>query len=87
MYTSKYYDLEKGGGTGWTNANFAWAVEQLETMPREQLIALCKTPSIHLRFIGEHWEKDTPEEEIISAILADYPPDVLLPAIRSIRAR
>jgi hypothetical protein len=86
MYTSKYYDLEKGGGSGWNKADFVWAVEQLETMSREQLIALCKMPSVHLRFSGEHWENDTPEEELISALLADYFPQIVLSAIRDIRA-
>ena len=83
-YESKYYSLERGGGEGWTNADFAWAVEKLETMSQEKLVAICKLPEITLRFTGENWETETDDEQIISAILADYDADLVMKILRNL---
>ena len=85
-YQSEFYNLSRPG-KGWSKGEFAFAVERLETMARVDLVALCRMPKIQLSFTDytppKHWEEETPAEEIISALLADYPPEILLPAIRS----
>jgi|GEM_PF-4890141 len=82
-YESKYYNLD-AHGPDWTKAGFAWAVEALETMSRERLLRVCALPEINIRFTATDWRENTQEEEIIGVILADYPSDTVLSAIRKI---
>jgi hypothetical protein len=82
---SVFYDLSLPPPAGWSEQDFAWAVQQLEQMSRDELVRLCKLPEIQLRFTdytpAEAWEQLTPVDEIISALLVDYSSQTLLRGI------
>lgn len=84
MYRSKYLNLDSWAKWGaWNREDFAWAVEQLETAGREKLLKICSHDHIRLTFDAPEWERNTPDEQIIIALLTDYSPEVLLLAIRA----
>jgi hypothetical protein len=65
--------------------DFVWALKVLESLPKEKLIEICKNPRIDLKFTRKDWETTTEEEEIIGALIADYPPNILLPVLRELK--
>ena len=81
-YESKNYDLNSIP-KDWGNEDFAWVIEQLETMPKEKLFSLCNFSEIELRFPGSVLE-DVPVDEILNALIADFTPDILIPAIKKL---
>jgi len=86
-YKSKYYNIDEyyknvASKEGWKKEDFVWALKILELLPREKLIQICKDPRIELRFTGENWEETTPEEEIVGALISDYPPDILINVLK-----
>lgn len=87
-YKGKYIDTTagpEGWGRQWKNIDrrtFEGVVKSLEKLTRKKLIEFCKLPQIHLVFSDQNWEETTPEEQIISALLIDYSPEVLIPAIK-----
>lgn len=86
-YKRKYIDINsdpKKWHPDWEQNDFAWAVEQLETIPREKLIMVCKSPNINLTFYDKNWEKTTPDEQIIIALLTDYSPYTLVSVLKQI---
>lgn len=80
-YKSKYYALEKHGPK-WKKEEFAWVVEKLETASMEKLLEICRDSDIELTFTGDDWEKTIDDEQIISALITDYPPVILIPVIK-----
>ncbi len=91
-YESQHYNLEayyknNASKKGWAREDFIWAARTLESMSRDELLALCRRREIALDFLSEGWEKTVPEEEIVGALIADYPPEVLLPAIKELAAK
>jgi hypothetical protein len=69
---------------GWGEEDFWCSVRVMEAMSREQLLTICQLPEIKLRFTAKDWEHTTPEDQIISALIADYQPEVLMQAIKEV---
>jgi hypothetical protein len=82
-FKSKYYDIDAyyenvASQEGWRKEDFIFVLSVLESLPKEKLIEICKSPEIQLRFSGDNWEKIVDEEEIIGALISDYPPEDLI---------
>lgn len=48
-------------------------LDKLNNTPREKLVMLCDHSDIQIRFTGNNQRKTIPEDEMILALLADYP--------------
>lgn len=83
IFSDNYYE-NAAKQDGWVEQEFAEAIGRLESMNREQLVSICKLPEIELSFISEGWEQSTPLDEIIGALIADYPPEAVKKAIASL---
>jgi hypothetical protein len=89
-FESKYFNIDEyyknvASKEGWKKEDFVWALKVLESLPKENLIEICKDPRIDLKFTGKDWETTTDEEEIIGALIADYPPNILIPVLRELK--
>jgi hypothetical protein len=89
-FESKYFNIDEyyknvASKEGWKKEDFVWALKVLESLPKEKLIEICKDPRIDLKFTGKDWETTTDEEEIIGALIADYPPNILLPVLKELK--
>ena len=84
-YRSKYYNLDRPGEYH-DRVVFGWVVERLETMSREELVALLDRPEIGIAFGGANWRQLTPHEELVSVLISDVEPQVLLQVLGYSRA-
>jgi hypothetical protein len=83
VFKSKYYDIDAyyenvASKEGWRKEDFIFVLSVLESLPKEKLIEICKSPEIQLRFSGDNWEKIVDEEDIVSALISDYSPEDLI---------
>lgn len=85
-YKSKYFNLNKWNSVvhkngGWSEEDFAMAVERLETMPIDKLRTICVLPEINLKFSKV---EELYREQILLALFKEYPKDLILLAIQKV---
>ena len=82
-YESTYYNIESFPKE--ERDAYAWILERLENMSRKELLVVAQHPDIQLDFIVKNWQKTTPLEEIISALISDFQPSELIKVIKSLK--
>lgn len=76
---------ESASKRGWDNKEqLAKILSILESMNHQQLVRLCKLPSIGIHFNGDDWESMVPDDQIICALINDADSKLLESALEEI---
>ncbi|MDD4762051.1 MAG: hypothetical protein PHZ25_03465 [Candidatus Pacebacteria bacterium] len=79
-----YKNLSEDDKKSLSRNDFKEMLEIMEDMPLEKLVEICDRPDIQLRFCSNDWRKKVPKEEIISALLADFPKSKIAKIVKEI---
>lgn len=61
--------------------DFVWALQVLESLPKEKLVAICEHPEVRIKFTSATFD-DVDEEDLVSVIVSDTTPELLLKVLK-----